>query len=91
MILVRLKKEGIVESWNRVETKKNFKQNFRKIVGWIKIIMKVGEKISLKPWKEFVTIILETLAKRLWNFCRNFIDVCKGISLENFNNVSTKL
>ncbi len=28
-----------------------FAQNFRKIVGWIKVIVKVGEKILLKPWE----------------------------------------
>ncbi len=26
-------------------------QNFRKIAGWIKVIVKVEEKILLKPWE----------------------------------------
>ncbi len=35
-------------SWNCSEAKKNFAKSFRKIVGRIKVIVKVEEKILLK-------------------------------------------
>ncbi len=36
---------------NRVKQKTIFAQNFRKIAGWIKVIVKVGERILLKLWE----------------------------------------
>ncbi len=44
----KIKKRAV---WNSVETKRIFAQNFRKIVGWIKVIVKEGEKVLLKPWE----------------------------------------
>ncbi len=61
-----------------------FAQSFKKIVGGVKVMVKVGEKILLKPWENFVKNILETLAKHLWNFWRNFMNVCKNITMKNF-------
>ncbi len=65
--------------------KKEFSWYFRKIVGWIKVIVKVKVEIV-----RIICNNLETLAKHLWNFWRNFIDVCKNITLANVNNISTK-
>ncbi len=47
MILVKLKKKSGYGTASK--EKRIFAPNFRKIVGWIKAIVKVREKILLKP------------------------------------------